>query len=123
VQPPPLPPGHLSGCVLGEAGFTGCRLDLAGLRFARLKNVEFVDCVLTKADFSGADLRGARFARCDLSGAQFSKAQAAGARFAGCDYAGIGGVESLRGASVHRDDLPLLTDALATALGIGIIAE
>ena len=32
--------------------FRGCRLDLAGFRFARLQRVAFEDCVLREADFA-----------------------------------------------------------------------
>jgi uncharacterized protein YjbI with pentapeptide repeats len=100
--------------------FDECRLDLSNWRFTAFDAVRFTGCQLSGADFTSADLRGASFVDCDLTGAQFSAATMEGARFRGCDLAGVGGVESFRGASVHRDDLLGLARVLATALGIGI---
>lgn len=43
-----------------------------------------------------------------------------GARFSGCDLSGVGGVESLRGATVSAADAQSLVWALASAFGIRI---
>jgi uncharacterized protein YjbI with pentapeptide repeats len=105
---------------LRDVGFQDCRMDLATFRFATLKDVAFVGCNLTGADFTHADLRRAEFRDCDLTGAQFSNASCAGARFAQCELSGIGGVTSLRGATVAAHDLAALSYAFARALDIVI---
>jgi len=110
-------------CVAGalrDVVFHQCRIDLAAFRFTSFKDVTFDGCNLTSSDFTGADLRGATFTRCDLSGAQFSNANCDGARFAGCELAGIGGVTSLKGATLAGHDLVALSHAFARALGITI---
>ena len=109
-----------AGGLVRDAAFDGCRLDLSNWRYAAFDAVRFTGCNLSGADFTSADLRGASFVDCDLSGAQFSAATMEGTRFRGCDLAGIGGVQSFRGANVHRDDLLALARVLAAAVGITI---
>lgn len=106
---------------LADVEFDGAKLDLAVFRSSRLRRVEFRGCNLARADFANADIGGATFIDCDLAGAQFSHAKADGARFSHCQLDGIGGVTSLRGASMSNDDLVLLTRVFATALGIEIV--
>jgi uncharacterized protein YjbI with pentapeptide repeats len=101
-----------------EVTVEGCRMDMSSFRFSRFKNVLFSDCKLIQSDFQAADLRGARFERCDLTGAQFSKAQMEGTRLSDCALDGIGGVTSLRGATVTSRDALGLAYTLASALGI-----
>jgi uncharacterized protein YjbI with pentapeptide repeats len=106
--------------LLRDAAFGGCKLDLSNWRFATFDVAVFTDCNLAGADFTSADLRGASFVRCDLSGAQFSNATMEGARFRGCELAGIGGMTSWAGAIVHEDDLLVLAQTMAAALGIAV---
>ncbi len=106
---------------LRDVAFHDCRIDLAAFRFTSLRDVAFVDCNLMGADFTGADLRRSEFTGCDLSGAQFSNANCDGARFSRCELAGIGGVTSLKGATVAAHDLVALSHAFAQALGIRIV--
>ncbi|GIJ49186.1 hypothetical protein Val02_60720 [Virgisporangium aliadipatigenens] len=107
-----------AGGVVRDAVFEDSRLDLSNWRYTRFDTVRFIRCDLRRADFTSADLRGAAFVDCDLGGAQFSGASMEGASLRGCDLRGIGGVASLRGAKVHRDDLAALAEVLATAVGI-----
>ncbi len=106
---------------LRDVAFHDCRIDLGGFRFTSFRDVAFVDCNLTGADFTGADLRRAEFTGCDLSGAQFSGTNCDGARFSRCELAGIGGVTSLKGATVAAHDLVALSHAFARALGITVV--
>jgi uncharacterized protein YjbI with pentapeptide repeats len=109
--------------TLRDVTFDECRLDLSNWRFSAFRTVRFDRCTLTGADFTGADLAGARFVGCDLTGAHFDNAQLAGAGFRGCTYAGISGVASWRGASVHDADLIALSYVLAGAMGIQVERE
>ena len=106
---------------LSDVVFEDAKLDLAVFRSSRLRRVEFRGCNLARADFANASIGGATFIDCDLAGAQFSQAKAEGARFSHCQLDGIGGVTSLRGASMSNDDLVLLTRVFAKALGIEIV--
>lgn len=109
-----------SECGLQSVVFESCRADLARFRFSTLKEVVFRDCTLREASFQEADLRKVRFEDCDLSGAQLSNAKMTGARLSGCVLAGVGGVASLAGATVHSRDLSTLARSLAGALGMTI---
>ena len=106
---------------LSDVVFEEAKLDLAVFRSSRLRRVEFRGCNLARADFANASIGGATFIDCDLAGAQFSQARAEGTRFSHCELDGIGGVTSLRGASMSNDDLVLLTRVFAKALGIEIV--
>ena len=106
---------------LSDVVFEDAKLDLAVFRSSRMRRVEFRGCNLARADFANASIGGATFIDCDLAGAQFSQAKAEGARFSHCHLDGIGGVTSLRGASMSNDDLVLLTRVFAKALGIEIV--
>jgi uncharacterized protein YjbI with pentapeptide repeats len=117
---------RLTGAQIVDSGlsdvvFEDAKLDLAVFRSSRLRRVEFRGCNLARADFANATIGGATFTDCDLTGAQFSHAKAEGARFSHCQLDGIGGVTSLRGASMSNDDLVLLTRVFAKALGIEIV--
>ena len=117
---------RLTGAQIVDSGlsdvvFEDAKLDLAVFRSSRLRRVEFRGCNLARADFANANIGGATFVDCDLAGAQFSQAKASGARFSHCQLDGIGGVTSLRGASMSNDDLVLLTRVFAKALGIEIV--
>ncbi|MER6575879.1 pentapeptide repeat-containing protein [Nonomuraea sp. NPDC001023] len=105
-------------CAFRDVLFDTCRADLTGFRFSTFKNTVFRDCIVPEANFQNADLRGVRFERCDLSMAQFFQAQMDGAHFSDCVLLGIGGVTSLKGATVKSRDAHGLVFALAGALGI-----
>jgi uncharacterized protein YjbI with pentapeptide repeats len=105
---------------LRDVLFDGCRMDLASFHSTKLRDVVFTNCRLDQADFGDADLCGARFTDCDLTGAQFSGALMTGAQIARCELAGIGGVTSMRGATVTSADAMTLAATLAAALGIVI---
>jgi uncharacterized protein YjbI with pentapeptide repeats len=109
--------------VLSDVLFDEAKLDLAAFRASRLRRVVFRGCNLVKADFANADIGGATFVDCDLAGSQFSQATAAGARFQRCRLDGIGGVPSLRGASMSSDEVFVLAHVFARALGIEIVAD
>ena len=106
--------------ALRDVTFDSCRLDLSTFRFSTLNDVVFNHCNLTRADFTNADLRRARFIDCVLAGAQFSQADLSGTRFTRCELIDIGGITSLRGATVEGHNLIELAHALAVALGITI---
>jgi uncharacterized protein YjbI with pentapeptide repeats len=110
-----------AGGAVRDALFEECRLDFSNWRYAKFEAVRLSGCDLRKADFTSADLRGASFVDCDLGGAQFSGATMEGTSLRGCDLRGIGGVASLRGAKVHRNDLTTLAEVLAAAADITLL--
>jgi uncharacterized protein YjbI with pentapeptide repeats len=119
---------RMTGVALPEArledvAITGCRADLANLRFARGRRVRFEDCSLAQADLSGADLRGARLVGCDLRGAELAGALMAGAVLDGCRLDGLRGVGGLRGARMRWADVVELAGAFAAELGIELIED
>lgn len=107
-------------CGMRDVVFTDCRANLARFRMSTLRDVTFRDCDLTEASFQAATLNGVLFENCRLTGTQFSQAKIIDARFSDCDLSGVGGVESLRGATVSAADAQSLVWALASAFGIRI---
>ncbi|MEV5746781.1 pentapeptide repeat-containing protein [Actinoallomurus sp. NPDC052308] len=107
-------------CSMRDMVFTDCRANLARFRMSALRDVIFRDCDLTEASFQAATLNGVLFENCRLAGTQFSQAKIIDARFKDCDLSGLGGVESLRGATVSSADAQSLVWALASAFGIRI---
>jgi uncharacterized protein YjbI with pentapeptide repeats len=107
-------------CGMRDVVFTDCRANLARFRMSTLRDVTFRDCDLTEASFQAATLNGVLFENCRLAGTQFSQVKILNARFSDCDLSGVGGVESLRGATVSAADAQSLVWALASAFGIRI---
>jgi uncharacterized protein YjbI with pentapeptide repeats len=101
-------------------GVTGEELSL---RFGSLRRVEFRDCSLPGLDLTEATGERVRFIGSDLSGAKFDHARIQGLRIAGCNLAGASGLEALRGASVHPDDVASMALGLARAVGISVEAD
>lgn len=106
------------GGLLRDVTVSGSRCDLTSFRFTKLRGVRFVGCNLARADFENTDLTGVWFTECDLTSAQFSLATMTGVQFVNCELSGIGGVTSLRGATIRGGDPTTLTELLASALGI-----
>jgi uncharacterized protein YjbI with pentapeptide repeats len=103
-----------------DVTFTECRADLTHFRYAKFRTVVFRDCNLGQADFQWAELRGVRFENSDLSGAQFANANMRNVRFSDCDLTNVGGVTSLKGATVRGGDLFSLASSLAREIGIQV---
>ena len=117
---------RLTGAEFGESAltdvtFSDCRLDLAGLRFAKLERVVFRDCRMAECDLHEASLDDVSFERCELREARFTGARIGRVAFAGCDLLGATGVEALRGARMPWADVLANAPAFATALGIEIV--
>jgi uncharacterized protein YjbI with pentapeptide repeats len=117
---------RLTGTELGEASFADvlfdeCRLDLAGLRFAKLERIVFRDCVMNECDLHGAKLKDVLFERCVLRDATFSSATVERVELRGCNLVGVGGIEALRGARMPWNDVLEAAPLFAGALGIEIV--
>jgi uncharacterized protein YjbI with pentapeptide repeats len=117
---------RLTGCQLAEATFSDvtfadCRLDLVGLRMARLERVVFQDCRMAECDLYESSLTDVLFERCELREATFSGARMKRVELRGCDLAGLQGVEALRGARMPWNDVLEIAPLLATALGVEIV--
>lgn len=98
----------------------GVTAEDVSLRFGTLRRVEFRDCSLPGFDLTETTGEHVRFLRCDLTRAKFDHARIGRLRISGCDLAGATGVEALRGASVHPDDVASMATSLARAVGIRI---
>ena len=117
---------RFSGSEFGESTltdvtFADCRLDLVGLRHARLERVRFEGCRMAECDLSGAQLTDVGFEECDLRGATFSDVSVRRVSFHGCDLLGALGASSLRGSRMAWDDVLANAPTLASALGIEIV--
>jgi uncharacterized protein YjbI with pentapeptide repeats len=112
---------ELAEATLRDTTLSGCRLDLAALRLARLERVEFLDCRLEELDLYGARLEDVRFEDCVLREATLSGATLTRCSFRRCDLAGLRGAEQLAGAQLTWDDVLANAPVFATALGIVIV--
>jgi len=117
---------RLTGAELAEATLRDvtldeCRIDLVGLRYARLERAVFRDCRMAECDFYGSSLKDVRFERCELREATFSNCTLERVVLRGCDLAGARGAEVLRGARVSWNDIIESAARLATTLGIDIV--
>jgi uncharacterized protein YjbI with pentapeptide repeats len=107
-----------SNGLVRDAQFTGVIALETSFRFSELRRVLFRDCQLPGIDFTRASFDEVRFENCDLVGATFDAARASGPlRIERCDLTNCSGVEALRGASIHPDDLMAFAPSMARALG------
>ena len=116
---------RLTGAELAEATltdvvFVDCRLDLVGLRMAKLDRVVFRDCRMAECDFYEASLTDVLFERCELREATVSGVKLVRVELRGCQLAGLRGVEALRGARMPWSDVVENGPLFAAALGLEI---
>lgn len=117
--------GRIRGITWARGLFRDVLLDNVtgydvSVRFSTLRRVEFRDCMLPGLDLTETTGERVRFVRCDLSRAKFDHARIQGLRIAGCTLAGATGLDALRGASVHPDDVGWMALGLARAIGIAV---
>lgn len=120
--------GRLTGFAVPEGflldvTFRGCRMDLAGFPFARLRRVTFEDCRLEESDFREAQLTEVRFERCNLTRAEFSNVRCTRMQIRRCVLEGLGGAASLKGVSMTWEDVLAGAGLWAHALGITLVDE
>lgn len=112
---------ELAESVLTDVTFAECRLDLAGLRLARLERVVFRDCRLSECELYEARLEDVLFERCELRGASLDGLRIERVELRGCDLSGVGGVASLRGARIAWDDVVQNAPVFAVGLGLELV--
>src|SRR6476620_9477477 len=114
---------ELAEATLSDVTFDDCRIDLAGIRHARLERVVFRECRMGECDFYGSTLKDVLFERCELREATFSTCTLERVELRGSDLAGTRGAEALRGARRPWPDVVENAALVATALGIEILYE
>jgi uncharacterized protein YjbI with pentapeptide repeats len=112
---------ELAEATLTDVVFSDCRLDLVGLRMARLERVVFRDCRMAECDLYDASLADVLFERCELREATLSGARLERVELRGCDLTGLRGVEALRGARMPWNDVLENAPLFAVALGVEIV--
>jgi uncharacterized protein YjbI with pentapeptide repeats len=112
---------ELAEAMLTDVTFVDCRLDLAGLRVAKLERVVFRECRMAECDFYGASFTDVLFEDCELREATFSGLKLKRVELRGCDLSGLRGVEALRGARMPWNDVLENGPLFAAALGLEII--
>jgi uncharacterized protein YjbI with pentapeptide repeats len=111
----------LAEAALSDVTFVECRLDLVGLRLAKLERVAFRECRMAECDLYGASLTDVLFDHCELREAAIEGVKLQRAELLGCDLAGLRGAESLRGARMPWSDVLENGPLFAAALGLEII--
>jgi uncharacterized protein YjbI with pentapeptide repeats len=117
---------RLTGAELAEAALSDltldeCRLDLTGLRLAKLERVVFRDCRMTECDLYQADLKDVLLERCDLREATVTGVLLTRVELRGCRLDGIRGLASLGGARMPWSDVVENGHLFAAALGVEIV--
>jgi uncharacterized protein YjbI with pentapeptide repeats len=117
---------RLTGTELAEAAlidvtFSDCRLDLVGLRMAKLERVVFRDCRMEECDFYASTLTDVLFENCELRRARFSGAKVERVELRGCQLEGLEGIDALRGARLSWHDVLQNAPLFASALGLEIV--
>jgi uncharacterized protein YjbI with pentapeptide repeats len=112
---------ELAEALLTDVVFMECRLDLVGLRMAKLDRVVFRDCRMAECDFYEASLTDVLFDHCELREATLSGVKLKRVELRRCDLAGLSGVEALRGARLPWNDALENGPLFAAALGFEII--
>jgi uncharacterized protein YjbI with pentapeptide repeats len=107
--------------TLVDVTFVDCRLDLVGLRAAKLERVVFRRCRMSECELTSASLKDVLFEQCELREAVFNSAKIQRVELRGCDLTNLQGVEALRGVRMPWDDLLQNAPLFATSLGIEII--
>lgn len=110
----------LAGAQLRDVAFSDCMLSLGSFAFAELRDVSFERVNLREASFMEAQLDGVSFVDCQLAGVDFRRVVMRSCLLRGSSLEGVLGVESLRGLTMHFDDVMASAPALAAALGIEI---
>jgi uncharacterized protein YjbI with pentapeptide repeats len=111
----------LAEATLSDVTFVDCRLDLAGLRMAKLERVVFRDCRMGECDLYEASLTDVLFEGCELREATFTGVKAKRVELRACDLANLQGVEALRGARMPWNDVLQNGPLFASALGFEIV--
>ncbi len=112
---------ELAEAVLSDVTFADCRLDLVGLRAAKLERIVFRDCRMAECDLYEASLTDVLFERCELREATLSAARLRRVELRGCDLTGLRGAEALQGARMPWADVLENAPLFATALGLEIV--
>ncbi len=112
---------ELAEATLVDVTFEDCRLDLVGLRRAKLERVVFRDCRMEECDLYEATLTDVLFERCALRQARFTGAKPKRVELRGCEMQGLEGIEALRGARMPWNDVLQNAPLFASALGLEIV--
>ena len=119
----PLTGAEFAESALGDVTFDECRVDLVGIRHAKLERVVFRDCRMGESDFSGASLKDVVCERCELREAMFSSARLQRVELRGCDLASLRGGEALRGGRMSLGAVLENAVLFASLAGIEILAD
>lgn len=104
-------------CVACDVVVDKSKCNDVSFRFAKIKNMVFLDCSLDNADFMGAKLENVIFRNCSLKNSQFSQSKLKNVNFKDSNIEGI---------SISRDsfgDITVNTGQaiyLASLLGLNI---
>lgn len=109
--------------TLRDVTFDECRIDLVGLRHAKLERIVFRDCRMNECDFYGATLTDVLFERCDLREAIVSAARLERVELRACELTGLRGAEALRGARLPWNDVLRNAALFASLAGIETLVD
>ncbi|MEU7767488.1 pentapeptide repeat-containing protein [Nocardia sp. NPDC049190] len=110
-----------AGANLRRMRFEGCKFDSVTFRAARLREVSFIDCVLCDCDFGDAALTNITIPGSRLGGLSLHRARLSEVDLRGASTLDIiGGLDSLRGATISTMQLIDLAPAFARAVGITV---
>jgi uncharacterized protein YjbI with pentapeptide repeats len=104
-----------------DVTFTGCKLDMANFRFAKLTNVKFIDCILTNADFLKAEMYKVAFEDCLLEQTDFNQCSLRDVDLRSSQLINVKGWKYMGGVIIDSVQLTLIAPHLADELGIKVV--
>jgi uncharacterized protein YjbI with pentapeptide repeats len=111
---------NVSGGLVRDVIFTGCKLDLANFRHTKLTRVQFVDCSFIETDFIGAELNQVSFAACTLEKTAFDQCKAKDVDLRGAQIVSLSGWQSLKGSTIDVMQLMSVAPQIALELGLKV---
>jgi uncharacterized protein YjbI with pentapeptide repeats len=120
--------GRLGALKASGASWTGVRirggkLDFVDLGRSRLSDVIFEGCAIGELDLTGAQMRSVRFDGCTVEVLNVDGARLSDVDLSGATLRTVGGLGSLRGATISPGQLVDLAPLLAAHLGLRIRSD
>jgi uncharacterized protein YjbI with pentapeptide repeats len=109
---------NLSNCKLTDVVFSGCKLDMANFRFAKLKGVQFIDCTFLESDFMGSELNEVEVNNCVIDRVIFDQCKPKKLDFRTSEIVQLSGWSSLKSTTIDYAQLVAVAPQIAMELGL-----
>lgn len=109
---------QLDKSILKNVRFTGCKLDVANFRYAKMTNIIFDSCVIDSMDFYNAELKNVQFIDCEINDLELQSSKLRNVDFRESKFIQVKRVADLKGAKITTEQVIFLSSQLANQAGI-----